>query len=101
MLSAVEALALTLALEFAPVRDNAVTPGLMDIPRLHTANGDERDTIVNNRAAKFSGKRVGTAEEVPQVILMLMTHTYLTSEVVQGDGGRRFVSHRLSDPIYD
>jgi NAD(P)-dependent dehydrogenase (short-subunit alcohol dehydrogenase family) len=91
MLSAVEALAPALALELAPVRVNAVTPGLIDTPLLHSAYGAERDTIVQNRAAMLPGRRVGTADEVARVILMLMTNDYLTGEVVHVDGGGRFV----------
>jgi NAD(P)-dependent dehydrogenase (short-subunit alcohol dehydrogenase family) len=91
MLSAVEALASALALELAPVRVNAVTPGLIDTPLLHNAYGAERDTIIKNRAAILPGNRVGTADEVAQVILMLMTNAYMTGEVVHVDGGGRFV----------
>lgn len=91
VLSAVEAMAPALALELAPVRVNAVTPGLIDTPLLHTAYGAERDTIIKNRAAMLPGRRVGTAEEVAQVILMLMTNAYLTGEVVHVDGGGRLV----------
>jgi NAD(P)-dependent dehydrogenase (short-subunit alcohol dehydrogenase family) len=91
ILSAVEAMARALALELAPVRVNAVTPGLIDTPLLHTAYGAERDTIIKNRAAILPGRRVGTAEEVAQVILMLMTNDYMTGEVVHVDGGGRFV----------
>ena len=80
MRSAVEALTPALALELAPVRVNAVTPGLMDTPLLHTAYGAERDTIIKNRAAMLPGKRVGTADEVVQVILMLMTNDDMTGE---------------------
>jgi NAD(P)-dependent dehydrogenase (short-subunit alcohol dehydrogenase family) len=87
MRSAVEALAPALALELAPVRVNAVTPGLMDTPRLHTADGAERDTIVKHRAAILPGKRVGSSDEVAQVIHMLMTHADLTAGVVHVDGG--------------
>jgi NAD(P)-dependent dehydrogenase (short-subunit alcohol dehydrogenase family) len=50
MWSAVEALAPAPAQELAPVRVNAVTPGLMDTPGLHTADGVERDTIVQRGA---------------------------------------------------
>jgi NAD(P)-dependent dehydrogenase (short-subunit alcohol dehydrogenase family) len=91
MLSAVEALAPALALELAPVRVNVVTPGLIDTPLLHTAYGAERDNIVKNRAAILPGGRVGVAEDVAQVILMLMTNNYMTGEVVHVDGGGRFV----------
>jgi NAD(P)-dependent dehydrogenase (short-subunit alcohol dehydrogenase family) len=80
-----------LALELAPVRVNAVTPGLIDTPLLHTAYGVERDAIVNNRAAILPGKRVGTADEVAQVIVLLMTNNYVTGEVMHVDGSSRFV----------
>lgn len=90
-LAGVEALAPALALEVAPVRVNAVTPGLIDTPLLHTAYGPERDTMVNNRAAILPGKRIGSAEEVAQAILMLMTNEYITGEVLHIDGGSRFL----------
>jgi NAD(P)-dependent dehydrogenase (short-subunit alcohol dehydrogenase family) len=91
ILAAVEALAPALALELAPVRVNAVTRGLIDTPPLHTAYGAERDTIVQNRAGILPGRRVGTAAEVAQMILMMMTNDYMTGEVVHVDGGGRFV----------
>ena len=66
---------------------NVVTPGLIDTPLLHTAYGAGRDAIVQNRAAVLPGRRVGTVEEVAQVILMLMTSDYVTGEVVHVNGG--------------
>jgi NAD(P)-dependent dehydrogenase (short-subunit alcohol dehydrogenase family) len=80
MLSAVEAL----ALELAPAPVDTVTPGLINTPLLHTPYGPERDTIL-------PGRHVGTADEVAQVVLMLMTNDYMTGEVVYVDGGGRFV----------
>jgi NAD(P)-dependent dehydrogenase (short-subunit alcohol dehydrogenase family) len=97
MRSAVEAL----ALELARVCVNAVTPGVIDTSRLHTAYGEERDTIVQNWAAVLPGRRVGTADEVAQVILMLMTNAYVTGEVVHVDGGGRIVSQRSINSVYD
>jgi len=91
MLAAVEALAPALALELAPVRVNVVTPGLIDTPLLDTTYGAERDKLVQSRAAVLPGKRVGTAEEVAEVILLLMTNRYITGEVVRIDGGSRFL----------
>ena len=87
--------------ELAPVRVNAVALGLVYTPLLYTVYGPERDAIVQNRAAILPGKRVGTADEVAQVLLMLMTHAYVMGEVVHVDGAGRFVSHRSSNPVYD
>lgn len=90
-LAAVEALTPALALEVAPVRVNTVTPGLVDTPLLYAAYGAERDSLVQNRAAVLPGKRVGTAEDIAQVMLMLMSNAYITGEVLHVDGGGRFV----------
>jgi NAD(P)-dependent dehydrogenase (short-subunit alcohol dehydrogenase family) len=73
------------------VQVNTVTPGLMDTPLLHTADGAARDTIVQNRAAILPGKRVDTADELAQVMLMLMANDDMTGEMVHVDGGARFV----------
>jgi NAD(P)-dependent dehydrogenase (short-subunit alcohol dehydrogenase family) len=91
MLAAVEALAPALALELAPIRVNAVTPGLIDTPLLNAAYGAERDTLVKNRAAALPGKRIGTAEEVAQLMLMLMTNAYVNGAVLHVDGGGRYL----------
>jgi hypothetical protein len=99
MLAAAEALAPALALELAPVRVNAVTAGLIDTSLMYTASGAELDTITKNPAAISPEKCVGTADEVAQVIFMLMTNDYLTEEVVHGDRGVRFMEHRSSDRI--
>jgi hypothetical protein len=47
--------------------------------------------IVQNRAAILPGRRVGTADEVAQVILMLMTHGYMIREVVHVNEGGRYI----------
>jgi NAD(P)-dependent dehydrogenase (short-subunit alcohol dehydrogenase family) len=90
-LAGVEALTPALALELAPVRVNVVTPGLIDTPLLHTAYGAERDTMVTTRAGLLPGKRIGTADEVAAVMLMLMTNAYITGAVLHIDGGGRYV----------
>jgi hypothetical protein len=64
----------------------------MDTSLLHTAYGVERDTIIKHWAAMLPGRHVGTADEVAQVIVLLMTNAYLTAEVVHGDRGCRFAS---------
>jgi NAD(P)-dependent dehydrogenase (short-subunit alcohol dehydrogenase family) len=98
MLTAVLAAVKALARELAPVRVNAVTRSLIDTPPLHTAYGEERDTIVQNRAAMLPGRRVGTADEVVQVILMLMANDDMMGEVLHVDGGGG-LDHRVDHPM--
>jgi len=70
-----------LALELAPVCVNTVTPGFIETPLLHTAYRAERDTAVQSRAADLPGRGVSIADEVTQLIMMLMTNDYMAGEV--------------------
>jgi hypothetical protein len=48
----------------------------------------EQDTVVQSRAAVLPGRGVGIADEVTQLIMMLMTNDYMTGEVVHVDKPR-------------
>ena len=88
-LAGVEAMARALALELAPVRVNTVTPGVVDTPLQHTGEGWE--ARLQARGEALPVRRVGTAEDIAQVMVMLMTNGYLTGEVIHVDGGGRYV----------
>jgi NAD(P)-dependent dehydrogenase (short-subunit alcohol dehydrogenase family) len=90
-LCAVESLARTLALDLAPIRINAVAPGWIDTTRLDRAFGSEKPTRISSIASQLPGKRIGAAEEVARVVLMLMTVAFINGEVVHIDGAGRFV----------
>jgi len=64
------------------VRVNAVAPGLIDTP--WTADWDDVRAFVKAQAPLG---RSGTAEDIAEVILSLVTAGYVTGEVVQVDGG--------------
>jgi NAD(P)-dependent dehydrogenase (short-subunit alcohol dehydrogenase family) len=87
---AIEALARTLALELAPIRVNAVTPGMIDTP-LWAA----RLTPEQQRAHFASvGKalpvgRPGTAEDVAHAVIFLMENGFTTGAILDVDGGQR------------
>ncbi len=88
-LAAVEALARALALELAPVRVNTVTPGVVDTPLQRTSPGWE--ARLQARGEALPAGRVGVADDIGQVMLMLMTNGYITGEVIHVDGGGRYV----------
>lgn len=88
-LAAVEAMARALAVELAPLRVNTVTPGVVDTPLQRTSEGWEARLAARGEALPV--RRVGTSDDIAQVMLMLMTNGYLTGEVIHVDGGGRYV----------
>jgi len=88
---AVEALARALAVELAPVRVNAVCPGMVATPMLDRIFGDQRDERFAAVAARLPVGRVGTADDIAAAILALATNGYITGEVLHVDGGERLV----------
>jgi NAD(P)-dependent dehydrogenase (short-subunit alcohol dehydrogenase family) len=87
MNGAIELLAKGLALELAPIRVNAVAPGLIDTPLL----GEHRDGAKTWAEDSLPTKRMGLAEEVAQAVVLLMTNGFITGEVLHIDGGGRLV----------
>jgi NAD(P)-dependent dehydrogenase (short-subunit alcohol dehydrogenase family) len=87
MQAALEVLAKGLALELAPVRVNAIAPGLIDTPLI----GEGRSEAAKWAEDKLPVKRMGLAEEVAQAVILLMTNGFITGEVLHIDGGGRLI----------
>ena len=90
---AVEALVRTLAVELAPVRVNAVSPGIIDTPTWHAMAEDQREAMFTRLAGSLPVGRVGSAEDVADGIWHLLTNDFVTGTVLGVDGG-----HRLAAP---
>jgi NAD(P)-dependent dehydrogenase (short-subunit alcohol dehydrogenase family) len=84
---ALESLTKGLALELAPVRVNAVSPGTIDTPiRASMPEAARRDMLAKTAAALPVG-RVGVGEDIAQQILAFMMIGFATGSVVYIDGG--------------
>ena len=84
---ALESLARSLALELAPVRVNAVSPGIIDTPiRASMPEAARRDMLAKAAAALPVG-RVGVGEDIARQILTFMTVGFATGSIVYLDGG--------------
>jgi NAD(P)-dependent dehydrogenase (short-subunit alcohol dehydrogenase family) len=84
---ALESLARSLALELAPVRVNAVSPGIIDTPiRASMPEAARRDMLTKAAAALPVG-RVGVGEDIARQILTFMTVGFATGSIVYLDGG--------------
>ncbi|WP_205648924.1 SDR family oxidoreductase [Acuticoccus kandeliae] len=85
--AALEGLTRGLALEFAPVRVNCVSPGLVQTEMLDTLEGDGRKAMFENAAQRLPVGRVGTPENIAAHALAFMANPYMTGATVYVDGG--------------
>jgi NAD(P)-dependent dehydrogenase (short-subunit alcohol dehydrogenase family) len=90
---AVEALVRTLAVELAPVRVNAVSPGIIDTPTWDAMADDQRQAMFTRLSGSLPAGRVGSADDVADGIWHLLTNEFVTGTVLHVDGG-----HRLAAP---
>jgi NAD(P)-dependent dehydrogenase (short-subunit alcohol dehydrogenase family) len=84
---ALESLARALALELAPVRVNAVSPGIIDTPIRAAMPEAARLEMLAKTAAALPVGRVGLGEDIAQQILAFMTIGFATGSIVYLDGG--------------
>jgi NAD(P)-dependent dehydrogenase (short-subunit alcohol dehydrogenase family) len=84
---ALESLAKGLALELAPVRVNAVSPGIIDTPIRAAMQEEARRDMLAKTAAALPVGRVGVGEDVAQQILAFMNIGFATGSIVYLDGG--------------
>jgi NAD(P)-dependent dehydrogenase (short-subunit alcohol dehydrogenase family) len=84
---ALESLARALALELAPVRVNAVSPGVVDTPIRATMSEEARSEMLAKTAASLPIGRVGQGADIARQILAFMGNGFATGSVVYIDGG--------------
>ncbi len=84
---ALESLARALALELAPVRVNAVSPGIIDTPIRAAMPEAARRDMLAKIAAALPVARVGAADDIARQILAFMTNGFATGSIVYVDGG--------------
>jgi NAD(P)-dependent dehydrogenase (short-subunit alcohol dehydrogenase family) len=89
---AVEALVKPLAVELAPIRVNAVSPGVVDTPWWSGLPEDARREYFGQTAQALPARRVATAEDVAEVTVLAATNPNITGTVLETDGGARLVS---------
>jgi NAD(P)-dependent dehydrogenase (short-subunit alcohol dehydrogenase family) len=88
---ALESLVRSLAVELAPVRVNAVSPGVVDTPIRAAMPEEARRAMLEKTAASLPVGRVGEADDIAHQILALMEIGFATGSVIFLDGGGSLV----------
>jgi NAD(P)-dependent dehydrogenase (short-subunit alcohol dehydrogenase family) len=84
---AMDALTRALAVELAPVRVNAVSPGFVRTPLWANIPETERESLFREAGRKLPVGRVGEASEIAEAYLYLMRNGFSTGQTVVVDGG--------------
>lgn len=84
---AVERVVPPLAAELAPVRVNAVSPGVIDTPWWSFLPDEAREDTFAQLAKDVPAGRVGRPEEVADAVAYLVASEYVTAAVLPVDGG--------------
>ncbi|WP_375591814.1 SDR family oxidoreductase [Chitiniphilus eburneus] len=89
---AINAMVRGLALELAPIRVNAVSPGWVDTPFWgQVASAERREQLFAAMRDKIPTRRISTVEDVAQMIEVAMTNKAVSGTTLYVDGGQRLV----------
>ena len=89
--AALEGLVRALAVELAPIRVNAVSPGWVDTPIWSFVAGDRKDETLAAMAQRLPVGRVGQADDIAGAIGFLMGNGFTTGTTLHVEGGHRLV----------
>jgi NAD(P)-dependent dehydrogenase (short-subunit alcohol dehydrogenase family) len=85
--AALESLARGLALELAPIRVNAVSPGLIETPIWDELPSEKRTALFEGTASHLPVGRIGQPHDIASAVLFVMTTSFATGSTVRVDGG--------------
>ena len=84
---AVDFLTRWLAVELAPIRVNAISPGVIDTGAWDALGEDGKRDYFKHIAAGNPVGRIGTPEDIANAVLFAMTNTFMTGMTLKVDGG--------------
>src|SRR6201986_2584666 len=83
----IEALTRALAVELAPIRVNAVSPGVVRTDLWQSMAAPERERLFESVGNSLPVGRVGEAHDIAQAYVFLMQEEFSTGQIVVVDGG--------------
>jgi NAD(P)-dependent dehydrogenase (short-subunit alcohol dehydrogenase family) len=89
--AAVDAVTAGLAVELAPVRVNAISPGTIDTGAYDALGEERKAAMFAAKSASNPARRVGTAQDIAGVAVTALSSGFLTGVSIPVDGGEHLV----------
>ena len=86
-----EGLTRALAVELAPIRVNAVMPGVVKTPLWDNMKEADRQALYRKMDQALLVKHAGESDEIAEAYLYCMRQTYGTGHILTVDGGGALV----------
>ncbi|GAA1324033.1 SDR family oxidoreductase [Pseudonocardia xinjiangensis] len=84
---AADTLTRSLAVELAPIRVNAISPGVIDTGAWDALGEKGKADLFAEQSERNPARRIGTADDVADAVLFALTSTFLTGVTLAVDGG--------------
>ena len=84
---AVDFLTRWLAVELAPIRVNAISPGVIDTGAWDAMGEDGKRSYFEHIGTSNPARRIGTVDDVAGAVLFAMTNSFMTGVTLKIDGG--------------
>jgi NAD(P)-dependent dehydrogenase (short-subunit alcohol dehydrogenase family) len=81
----------SLAVELAPIRVNAISPGTIDTGAYDALGEQKKAAVFADRTAQNPARRIGTSEDVADAVVFALTNTFVTGVSLGVDGGEPLV----------
>jgi NAD(P)-dependent dehydrogenase (short-subunit alcohol dehydrogenase family) len=88
---AVDFLTRWLAVELAPIRVNAISPGVIDTGAWDAMGDDGKRDYFEQIAAHNPVGRIGTPDDIASAVLFAMTNAFMTGVTLKIDGGEPLI----------
>ena len=77
----------SLAIEMAPVRVNAISPGVIDTGIWDSLGDEGKAEYFEHFRTHNPARRIGTVDDIAEAVLFAMTNEFLTGTTLRVDGG--------------
>jgi NAD(P)-dependent dehydrogenase (short-subunit alcohol dehydrogenase family) len=88
---AVDVVTRALAVELAPIRVNAISPGTIDTGAYDALGEEKKTALFAQRSASNPVRRIGTEQDIAEAVLFALTNTFLTGVSLAVDGGEPLI----------
>ena len=88
---AVDVVTRSLAVELAPIRVNAISPGTIDTGAYDALGEEKKAAYLKYHADTNPVRRIGESEDVAEAVLFALTSTFVTGISLSVDGGEPLV----------